>query len=286
MAQTARAIKRGLLCLLPPGLRRRVADSCPNLRKSMPEGLELVFDHYLGDVRVNINTRFKVERIMWSDAFEPALIRLIQREVHPDWVALDVGANVGAVTLALARFTSPAGRVHAFEPGPPNLQRLRANLALNPSLAEHVTVHPAGVGEAPGELRWQEEAGNPGNAMLDADGTHPVPVITLDDFATQHDLPRLDFIKVDVEGMELNVFRGARRSLQQFRPMNYFETLSPYRDAHGSRNFALIEQLLTGECQYRLHRLDRDGRLHPVNGYNFADYTVAVPAERGAVVEA
>ncbi len=246
----------------------------------MPEGLELVFDGYLGDVRVNINTRFKVERIMWSNAFEPALIQLIKHEARPDWVALDIGANVGAVTLALARFTAPTGIVHAFEPGPPNVQRLQANLALNPGLAAQVTVHPAGVGEAPGQLRWQEEDGNPGNAMLGAHGTHAVPVITLDDFTVQQGLSRLDFIKVDVEGMELSVFRGARCTLRQFRPTIYFETLDRYGDEHGGNNFALLEQFLTGECQYRLYRLDREGRLHRVAGSGFADYTVAVPAER------
>jgi FkbM family methyltransferase len=170
--------------------------------------------------------------------------------------------------------------VHAFEPGPPNLVRLRANLALNPSLAAVVTVHAAGVGEAPGELRWEEEAGNPGNAMLGANGTHAVPVITLDDFMAKEGLPRIDFIKVDVEGMELNVFRGARESLKKFRPMIYFETLSRFGDEHGSKNFAMIEQLLVGECGYKLHRLDHSGALYPVNGSAFADYTVAVPAER------
>ncbi len=246
----------------------------------MPEGLEFIYDHYLGDVRVNISTRFKVERIMWSDAFEPALIHLLKRTAKPDWIALDVGANVGAVTLALARFTSPTGRVYAFEPGPPNLVRLRANLALNPSLAANITVHATGVGEAPGELRWQEEAGNPGNAMLGADGTHAVPVITLDSFIAKENLPRLDFIKVDVEGMELSVFRGAQQSLKKFRPVIYFETLGRFGDEHGNKNFALIEQLLVGECGYKLHRLDRSGRLHPVIGSAFADYTVAVPAER------
>ena len=282
MAQTARAIKRGLLYLLPPGLRLSTANRWPNLRKSMPEGLEFVYDRYLGDVRVNINTRFKVERIMWSDAFEPALIHLLKRTARPDWVAFDVGANVGAVSLALARFSGPAGRVHAFEPGPPNLVRLRANLAINPALAANITVHEAGVGDAPGELRWQEEAGNPGNAMLGADGTHAVPVITLDDFSAKQGLSRLDFIKVDVEGMELNVFRGAQQTLNKFRPVIYFETLSRFGDEHGSKNFGLIEQLLTGSCRYKLYSLERNGGLHPVSGSAFADYTVAVPAEQKA----
>jgi FkbM family methyltransferase len=280
MAQTARAIKRALLCLLPPGLRLRTAQRWPNLRKSMPEGLEFVYDHYLGDVRVNINTRYKVERIMWSDAFEPALIHLLRRTAKSNWVAFDVGANVGAVSLAFARYIGPAAQIHAFEPGPPNLLRLRANLALNPTLAATITVHAAGIGETPGELRWQEEDGNPGNAMLGASGTHAVPVFTLDDFAAKQALTRLDFIKVDVEGMELSVFRGAQQTLKKFRPVLYFETLGRFSDEHGSKNFDLIAQLLTGECRYKLYSLDRQGGLHPVSGSAFADYTVAVPAEQ------
>jgi FkbM family methyltransferase len=280
MAQTGRALKRAFLQMLPFPTRLRVARIWPNLRKSMPEGIALIHEHYLGDVRVHVDTRYKVERIMWSNAFEPALIRLIQRTARPDWIALDVGANVGAVTLALARHIGPSGHVHSFEPGPPNLRRLQANLDLNPALAARVTVHPTGVSDTPGELHWQEERDNPGNAMLGAQGSHTVPVTTLDDFTGEQRLPRLDFIKIDVEGMELNVLRGARRTLRQYRPVLYYETLGRYRSGHGGDNFTLTDQLLTGECQYRLFRLDRQGRLHPVVGGAYADYTVAVPAER------
>lgn len=281
MPQAGRALKRAFLQVMPLSLRLAVARSFPNLRKSMPEGLTLTYDHYLGDVRVNVDTRYKVERIMWADAYERPLVALIRRTAKPDWIALDIGANVGAVSLALARFIGPAGHVHAFEPGPPNVQRLRANLGLNPTLASRVTVHAAGVGDVPGELHWQEETGNPGNAMLGTSGTHRVPVVTIDDFVRQQNLPRIDFIKVDVEGMELNVFRGALQSLRRFRPVLYFETLARYDGEHGSKNFALIESLLTQDARYTLHRVDREGVLHKVVGTGFADYTVAIPVESG-----
>lgn len=279
MPQAARALKRVFLTLLPLPARLALSRHFPNLRKSMPEGLSFVYHHYLGDVSVNIDTRYKVERIMWANAYERPLIALLKRIAKPDWIALDVGANVGAVTLALARLLGTSGHVHSFEPGPPNLQRLRANLSLNPALLPRVTVHAAGVSDSPGELRWQEEDGNPGNALLGTHGTHTVPVLRLDDFVMQQKLTRIDFIKVDVEGMELNVFRGGLQSLQRHQPVLYFETLARFRSEHEGKNLSLIAQMLTESAGYNLYRLTRDGALLPVNGHNFADYTVAVARE-------
>ena len=279
MPQVARALKKALLLALPRGVQMKALAAWPNLRKAAPEGLEFLHPGYLGDVRIHVNTRYKVERIMWSGGYEPSLLRFLEQRAPTGWICFDVGANVGAITLALAKYGGPAARVHAFEPGPPNLQRLRANLELNPDLAARVDVVPAGVGDEPGELRWREEPDNPGNALLGPEGTHAVPVITLDHYAREHALRRVDFIKIDVEGMELAVMKGARQTLLQLRPLLYFETLPRYGGLHEGGNFSLIEQWLVQECRYRLHRLDADGNLHAVEARSFAGYTVAVPAE-------
>ena len=279
MPQVARGLKKSLLLILPRGARMKVLSAWPNLRKAAPEGMEFVFPAYLGDVRVRVNTRYKVERIMWSGRYEPSLLRFLEQRAPTGWRCCDVGANVGAITLALAKYGGPDARVHAFEPGPPNLQRLRANLELNPDLAARVEVIPAGVGDEPGELRWGAAPGNPGNALLGAEGTHVVPVVTLDGFVRERGIQRLDFIKIDVEGMELAVMKGARQTLQQLRPRLYFETLARYGGLHDGGNFSLIEQLLVKECNYRLHRLDTEGNLHAVQARFFTGYTVAVPGE-------
>jgi FkbM family methyltransferase len=277
MAQVSRAIKRILLQACPARLRAHLLESRPNLRKAAPGGLRFVYSRYLGDLSVNIDTRYKVERIMWTGVYEPPLMRFLQSQNTHGWTCFDVGANVGAIALALAKFAGCSGKVYAFEPGPPNLERLRSNIALNPPLRQQIEIVAAGVGSAPGELWWAEEKGNPGNALLSAKGTHRVPVITIDDFVRERNIARIDFIKIDVEGMELDVMRGAATTLRNLRPLLYFETLPRYVNSAQGASFADLKKEL-GELGYGLHRIDADGALRPLKG-GHGGYTVAVPGD-------
>lgn len=279
MAQVGRALRGSLLLLCPARLRMQLLQSHPNLRKAAPKGMKLVFAEYLDDLAVNIDTIYKVERIMWTGEYESPLIRFLRRHQSDGWVCFDVGANVGAVTLALAKFIGCTGMVYAFEPGPPNLLRLRNNMELNPELLARVRILPVGVGETPGELWWAEEDGNPGNALLSGQGTHRVKVITLDDFAGEEGIARADFIKIDVEGMELQVMRGAARLLRRFRPVLYFETLRRYVGTARGAAFSDFQKLLVGDYGYLLHRLSRSGELIPLAGSGYSGYTVAVHPE-------
>jgi hypothetical protein len=133
-----------------------------------------------------------------------------------------------------------------------------------------------GVGDAPGELWWAEEDGNPGNALLSAEGTHRIKVITLDDFAAEEGIGRADFIKIDVEGMELEVMRGAVGLLRRFHPVLYFETLSRYVKSARGAAFSDFQKLLVDEFGYRLYRLSRSGELFPLTDREYGGYTVAV----------
>src|SRR5581483_3209222 len=137
---------------------------------------------------------------------------------------IDVGANVGPVTLALARQVGPTGRVLAIEPGPPYVARLRRNLQVNPRLKDRVVILQSGISETEGSLLWRPDPVHPFNAGLShvhgtaVPGEVRVPVTTLDTAIAQQKWDRVDFIKIDVEGMELEVLRGARGTLKALRP--------------------------------------------------------------------
>jgi FkbM family methyltransferase len=277
MAQVSRAIKTTILRACPLSLRDTLLRKYPNLRKAAPPGRSFVFGDYHSGIKVNVDTRFKVERIMWSGIYERPLMRYLDTFDMHGWTCMDIGANVGAVALVLAKKVGDAGKVFAFEPGGPNLQRLRSNFDLNPGLASVTEIVPNGVSSSRTELWWSEEVGNPGNAALGTTGTHSVPVTTVDDFVREHNVTRLDFMKVDVEGMELDVFQGARESLTRFRPILYYETLSRYGSAQGGGNFNKLDSFLISECGYTLHEIDRNGRLRPTSGSGRSDYTVGVP---------
>ncbi len=275
MAQVSRALRRTFLRALPASVRTRLLESYPNFRKAAPEGMQFVFPHYLGDISVNIDTRFKVERIMWTGMYEPPLIRMLQSHNTSGWICFDVGANVGAITLALAKLTGTDGKVYSFEPGPPNLRRLRDNLNLNPELSKRIEMIATGVGRTPGKLFWQEEKGNPGNALLGKAGTHEIGIITLDNFVHERAITRLDFVRIDVEGMELDVMQGAAETLRRFHPMLYFETLPRYTDSGAGATFADMQDFLVQELGYTLYRIDSQGRLHPQGERHHGGYTVA-----------
>lgn len=279
MAQVSRMMRSLGLRLCPRGVRDALLARHANLRKAAPGGIELVFNEYLGDVRVNVDSRYKVERILWSGEYERPLIEFLKKRETAGWWSIDAGANVGAVTLALAKFTGAAGRVIAFEPGSPNVKRLKANLELNPEMKARVTVVAEGLSDRPGTLYWEEESGNPGNALLresGTDSTSAVPVTRIDDYLSANPVERLDFIKIDVEGMELAVLRGAAQTVARFKPIVYFETLTRYVGMRSEKVYAGFHRFFVEEHGYRLHRLTADGNAVPIEGAFRSGYTIAM----------
>ncbi len=154
-----------------------------------------------------------IERPVW---------RLMRDLLRPGMTMADVGANLGFFALSAARFVGPEGRVIAFEPVPGNLRYLRRNLALNPGLA-NLLVEPLAVSDQEGEttihLGWHE-----GNASLlvgarsTTEDTAPVRTTSLDEYAAARDVPRIDLVKMDIEGAERNALLGAARTLREHRP--------------------------------------------------------------------
>ena len=160
---------------------------------------------------------------------------------------IDVGANIGAHTVALARLVGPAGRVLALEPVDGNHRLLCGNLALNG--LDWVDGLLAAAGAADGLLHLaavaMDEDGNYGALSLDAlAGDRPVPVHRLDGLVGEGEggAGRIRLIKIDVEGMESEVLEGARGLIARDRPVLYVENDRPDKSA------ALIR--LLGELGY------------------------------------
>lgn len=150
--------------------------------------------------------------------------------VAADAVVLDVGANIGWWTVPLARRLAPhGGRVVAFEPVPANRARLEWAIAAN-GVQASVEVAAVALGDTPGELgMWlkSEEtgAGSGTAALVTGDGpTHlKVPVVTLDAWTAEHGIARCDLMKLDIEGAELMMLRGAERFIAATRPLIFGE---------------------------------------------------------------
>lgn len=153
-------------------------------------------------------------------------LELLGLFLKPGAVAVDVGANLGTHSVFFAKKVGPSGAVFAFEPQRVVHQLLCSNFALNAIF--HARAFHAAVGAEPGAITVPDidygAAGNFGGLSLGhwAEG-EGVPVLTLDGL----DLPRCDLIKIDVEGMELSVLRGARQTLKRLQPVVYLENNGP-----------------------------------------------------------
>jgi FkbM family methyltransferase len=135
-------------------------------------------------------------------------------------VVLDIGANIGCLTLPLAK---KARRVWAFEPQRLPFQLLCANLALND--VENVVARPQAVGAQAGrmnlrQVNWDNPVNSGGTPLQeDAEQGESTDIVAVDNLA----LARCDLIKVDVEGGEIDVLAGAKATIAACRPVLYLE---------------------------------------------------------------
>lgn len=142
--------------------------------------------------------------------------------VHEGMTVLDIGANIGAHTILLSKLCGPAGSVIAFEPQPFIFNMLCGNAALNS--CKNVFLFNAAIGDKNGSIIVPgvdySQSGNFGGLPLGSyEQGLPVSLFKLDDC----NIKRCDFIKMDIEEMELEALRGAENLIKTFRPVIYFE---------------------------------------------------------------
>lgn len=153
---------------------------------------------------------------------------LLEQLLLPGMTVVDVGANHGLFSLEAAHAIGSRGRIFAFEPAPATRSLLERNLRCN-GLDRQVQVIALALGEGQGTARLRVHHDLTGlntlaesditwnHRTLPADEVVEVQVTTLDDFARTRGIDRIDFLKIDVEGFELSVLRGARWLLSKRR---------------------------------------------------------------------
>ena len=146
--------------------------------------------------------------------YEEPVRDVLRKRLAPDDVCLDVGANVGVMTLLAASCVGPGGRVIAVEPNPDNVQLLYRGILLN--RLTNVEVLPL----AAADCRAMFSLSGRSNTVIDAGAPEMagrlVQSVVLDEIL--HDLPRLDVVKMDIEGGEPAALRGLLRLVTTHRP--------------------------------------------------------------------
>ncbi len=168
--------------------------------------------------------------------FEVRTLRRYEDLVRKGDVVLDIGANVGAHTLPLAHIVGPTGKVYAFEPTAYAFSKQRENIRLNPDLAPRIVARQAMLTATDAAAlpqavysSWPLEAADDlhsdhhGRLM----GTQGAIAASLDSCLEAAGVERVDFVKIDVDGHEMEVLQGAQSMLRNFRPKIMIE-LAPY----------------------------------------------------------
>lgn len=139
----------------------------------------------------------------------------------------DIGANIGQTSFNMFQKQKNKGLspiIHAFEPYPRTFDKLQTNISLNKDAS--IKAYNLGIGEEKGKLyMMQHSPSNSGGFRMteDKQNSVEVEVATFDEFVSEHGIPAVDFIKIDVEGFEVQVLKGALRSIRQFKPVIIFE---------------------------------------------------------------
>jgi len=167
---------------------------------------------------------------MVQDRYEEGTTRLLNKILTPDMTIIDVGAHVGYYSLQAARQVGSAGRVISFEPEPSNYELLTQNIELNGY--SHVKAINKAVSSTVGTTTLYITALDNGrNSMyhhgLPESGSVSVETTTLDSFLESEEWPRVDLVKIDVEGAEVKVLDGMVRLMTDYPDLKLIIELNP-----------------------------------------------------------
>jgi FkbM family methyltransferase len=180
--------------------------------------------------------------ILETGSWEPQSWRIIEGDLPPGGTLVDVGAHIGYYSLKAAPVLGPTGHVLAIEPNPETVKILEANIRA--SAANSVSVQPVACSDTEATLElFAAPEGNTGESSLSranasqekaVQRSYRVRARPLDDIVRESGVTRVDAIKIDVEGAEFLVLRGAQDTLRRFHPAILIELLDRQLRAMGS----------------------------------------------------
>lgn len=220
---------------------------------------------------------------------DPGLIAYLERTVRRGYTVVDIGACIGATCLVAAKFAGPTGRVFAFEPEDGNYARLCHHIKLNGAANVEAVQRAVGAtnGMATLHVFAPDRRGWHSLAKFEAEGVRPigqqqVSCVTLDAFCDERKLSYINLLKVDVEGAETDVFRGAEALLRaQAISCIVFEISHVPLRAMGHRPDDVLAPLL--RWGFTLYTLDRDGgiqRMERLGDFQWANLVALSPSFR------
>ncbi len=236
--------------------------------KSIYLGDHTALCRILGRQLIYVDTRdyAHASHLMWEGFWEMWVTQAMARCLEPGMVVADVGANFGYYSLLMADAVGPSGTVVALEPNSQIARLLRMSSSVN-GFIDRLTVDARAASSATGErLRLFIPDGHPMNASLlptdvdvsalpEAGEVAEVETVTLDDALPE----RVDFVKIDAEGAEREIWHGMAKTLSANEGIQIFLEFNAVRS--GSESNAFLDEIEA--LEFKLGFVDYDGRRKP-----------------------
>lgn len=218
------------------------------------------------NLKLNIDLKKDVDFRIFINKFEDNVLNNFKAQLHNSSVFIDVGANIGLYSLLAAQIIKKEKSIFAFEPAPLAYQKFLSNITLNNF--NQITAVNSCVSDYIGEIELnicEDDAYNSigNNPMLKIKDTIKTPVITIDEFVKVNKLKSVDVIKIDTEGAEFLVCKGAINTILQFKPMFFFEVNQSVLNGFNHSGGDIFN--FFKEMDYMIYNIDTNSTLNPLS---------------------
>jgi|SRR5579872_5960515 len=204
-----------LFLLETKGIRHFARPLIHSFKTTLPDGSRIYMDgEGYGDQKFIVNEIYNHE--IYERKFR----------LRPGYVVFDVGANIGVFSLKAAKLIGPSGILLAIEPATRTFVKLRKNISINKFQNIRALQCAAGASEGQGTLYLERRYDGHSSfyKRRGQEGAERVPIRTLDNILEASGLQRCEFLKIDTEGSELDILKGAEHILSDLRPYVSMET--------------------------------------------------------------
>lgn len=247
----------------------------PHIRSyfSQSVGQERFVTQFEGSINFWVSLSDHIEsQIFWQGVQEGdrGEVKLLKSLLAPQSVFIDVGANIGAFSLMAAR-RLPQGKVHSFEPSPYHIKKLNSNLLLN--RFNNIQIHPVALSSklGPAKLYFPKSKGSLENTGMASQfefdvmsyRIEDIECVRLDDYLESYNISKVNIIKIDVEGAELDVLIGARQTIYRNRPHVLMEVNSDHLHRAGRNFYEVID--FWNSANYKIYKIGHGAELTPIH---------------------
>lgn len=171
-------------------------------------------------------------------------------------VVIDAGANCGHLTVFFSKLVGQNGKIYAFEPDKFNIERIQKNMTLNPDLVDNIKIEDLLLWD---KNEWIDfyEAGTVGSSavwMPDTEHCVKKQAVTIDDWVKNSHIQKLDFIKMDIEGAEIEALDGCVETIKNLQP-NF--AIASYHIVNGEKTHIKVEAFLPNELSAQNRQIQR-----------------------------